>query len=67
MGNTPPPSLEHSCKKGEDIVCAPRNRGINLKPIKLVGLTRREDRSGLTSGVPVVPPGALLGSYVGNG
>lgn len=57
MGNTPPPSLEYLCKKGEDIVCAPRNRGF----------TRREDRSGLTSGVPVVPPGALLGSYVGNG
>jgi hypothetical protein len=25
----------------------------------------REDRNDLTSGVPVVPPGALLGSYVG--
>ena len=27
----------------------------------------REDRVGLTSSVPVVPPGALLGSYVGKG
>ena len=27
----------------------------------------REDRDGLTSSVPVVPPGALPGSYVGNG
>ena len=66
MGNTPPPSLKYSCKKGEDIVCAPRNRGYNLNH-KVVGFTRREDRSGLTSGVPVVPPGASLGSYVGNG
>jgi len=28
---------------------------------------RREDRDELTSGLPVVPPGALQGSYVGNG
>jgi hypothetical protein len=27
----------------------------------------REDRDGLTSGVPVVAPAALLGSYVGTG
>jgi hypothetical protein len=27
----------------------------------------REDRVELTSGAPVVPPGALLGSYVGMG
>jgi len=27
----------------------------------------REDRVGPTSGAPVVPPGAALGSYVGKG
>ena len=27
----------------------------------------REDRGGPTAGVPVVPPGAVLGSYVGSG
>ncbi len=44
-------------EKGEDIVCAPSDRGMK----------RREDRVELTSGLPAVTPVATQGSYVGKG
>lgn len=54
--NTPSPNSPVR-RKGEDIVCAPRERGIK----------RREDRVELTSGVSALPPGGTQSSYVGKG
>jgi len=59
MGNTPTPSPQGAlrARTGEDIVCAPSDRGI----------TRREDREELTSGLSAVLPRAPQSSYVRNG
>ena len=64
MGKMPSPSSKFGT--GEDIVCAPRNRGNIYVEIVHV-YSRREDRDERTSGLSAVTPVAPPSSYVRNG